>query len=63
MLSAVLAPTDPVLAEQVQVGPPDDTEEDVVRFALAAGAGLNGGSAFPFTWLAAVMTAAGIGGD
>jgi NhaP-type Na+/H+ or K+/H+ antiporter len=55
LLGAVLAPTDPVLAEQVQVGPPDDEEEDVVRFSLTAEAGLNDGSAFPFTWLAVVL--------
>ncbi|WP_299705866.1 sodium:proton antiporter [uncultured Pontibacter sp.] len=55
LLGAVLAPTDPVLAEQVQVGPPDDEEEDVVRFSLTSEAGLNDGSAFPFTWLAVVL--------
>ena len=55
LLGAVMAPTDPVLAEQVQVGPPDDPEEDVVRFSLTAEAGLNDGSAFPFTWLAVVL--------
>ncbi|GHA63534.1 cation:proton antiporter [Pontibacter akesuensis] len=58
LLGAVLAPTDPVLAEQVQVGPPDDKEEDVVRFSLTAEAGLNDGSAFPFTWLAVVLAVA-----
>ncbi|WP_162427964.1 cation:proton antiporter [Pontibacter pudoricolor] len=52
LLGAVMAPTDPVLAEQVQVGPPHDTEEDDVRFSLTAEAGLNDGSAFPFVWLA-----------
>ena len=62
LLGAVLAPTDPVLAEQVQVGPPDDDEEDVVRFSLTAEAGLNDGSAFPFTWLAIVL-AASVGAD
>jgi len=55
LLGAVLAPTDPVLAEQVQVGPPEEEEEDVVRFSLTAEAGLNDGSAFPFTWLAIVL--------
>lgn len=64
LLGAVLAPTDPVLAEQVQVGPPDEKEEDVVRFSLTAEAGLNDGSAFPFTWLAIVLAvSAGAGGD
>lgn len=64
LLGAVIAPTDPVLAEQVQVGPPDDTEEDDVRFSLTAEAGLNDGMAFPFTWLAVVIAvAAGTSGD
>ncbi|WP_237144720.1 cation:proton antiporter [Pontibacter pamirensis] len=64
LLGAVLAPTDPVLAEQVQVGPPDDKEEDVVRFSLTAEAGLNDGSAFPFTWLAVVLAiSAGTGSE
>ena len=62
LLGAVMAPTDPVLAEQVQVGPPHDTEEDEVRFSLTAEAGLNDGVAFPFTWLALVIgIAAGTG--
>lgn len=64
LLGAVLAPTDPVLAEQVQVGPPDDPEEDDVRFSLTAEAGLNDGMAFPFTWLAVVVAvAAGTSGE
>lgn len=58
LLGAVMAPTDPVLAEQVQVGPPHDKEEDDVRFSLTAEAGLNDGMAFPFTWLAVVMAVA-----
>ena len=62
LLGAVIAPTDPVLAEQVQVGPPDDKEEDVVRFSLTAEAGLNDGSAFPFTWMAVVL-ALSLGAD
>ncbi|MER2997306.1 cation:proton antiporter [Pontibacter populi] len=62
LLGAVMAPTDPVLAEQVQVGPPDEAEEDDVRFSLTAEAGLNDGTAFPFTWLAIAMAvAAGTG--
>ncbi|WP_373331066.1 cation:proton antiporter [Salmonirosea aquatica] len=52
LLAAVLAPTDPVLAADVQVGPPHENTRDDVRFALTAEAGLNDGLAFPFTWLA-----------
>ncbi len=52
LLGAVLAPTDPVLASDVQVGPPLTGEEDDVRFALTSEAGLNDGLAFPFVYLA-----------
>jgi sodium/hydrogen antiporter len=55
LLAAVLAPTDPVLASDVQVGPPDSGEEDEVRFALTSEAGLNDGLAFPFVHLAILV--------
>ena len=63
LLGAVLAPTDPVLASDVQVEGPtteqddDDTidEDDEVRFALTSEAGLNDGLAFPFVALAILM--------
>jgi NhaP-type Na+/H+ or K+/H+ antiporter len=66
LLGAVIAPTDPVLATEVQVGAPgagyDDPageEEDEVRFSLTAEAGLNDGLAFPFTYMAIAMAVAG----
>ena len=53
LLGAVLAPTDPVLAANVQVGPPNEDEpEDEVRFGLTLEAGMNDGLAFPFVYLA-----------
>ena len=70
LLGAVLSPTDPVLAAEVQVGGPgqgaedaettelDDrepAEEDEVRFGLTSEAGLNDGLAFPYTNLAIAM--------
>lgn len=48
LLGASLAPTDPVLAADVQVGPPKSGEEDEVRFGLTSEAGMNDGLAFPF---------------
>lgn len=60
LLGAVVAPTDPVLASDVQVGPPGEGDEDEVRFALTSEAGLNDGLAFPFT-NAAIAAAAGAG--
>ncbi|GAB7192610.1 cation:proton antiporter [Kineococcus sp. NUM-3379] len=61
LLGAVLAPTDPVLASDVQVGEPagDETTEDEVRFALTSEAGLNDGAAFPVVHLAVAAAAAG----
>jgi NhaP-type Na+/H+ or K+/H+ antiporter len=49
LLGAVLAPTDPVLASDVQVTDPDD--RDRLRFGLTGEAGLNDGTAFPFVML------------
>ena len=53
LLGAILAPTDPVLAEDIQVGGPMQREpEDEARFAITSEAGLNDGLAFPFVMLA-----------
>ena len=49
LLGAVLAPTDPVLAADVQVKQVGD--RDMLRFSLTAEAGLNDGTAFPFVML------------
>jgi NhaP-type Na+/H+ or K+/H+ antiporter len=49
LLGAVLAPTDPVLASDVQVENPADS--DRLRFSLTGEAGLNDGTAFPFVML------------
>lgn len=57
LLGAVLAPTDPVLAADVQVSPPGKGGEDPVRFALTSEAGLNDALAFPFVWLALALAA------
>lgn len=49
LLGAIIAPTDPVLATDVQVRHHGD--EDQLRFNLTCEAGLNDGSAFPFVML------------
>jgi sodium/hydrogen antiporter len=71
LLGAVLAPTDPVLASDVQVAGPttrsqhdledemEIDERDEVRFALTSEAGLNDGLAFPFVYFAILMVTAG----
>lgn len=75
LLGALIAPTDPVLASEVQVGSPQhgsdnpeidmnegsgDTEEDEFRFTLTSEAGLNDGLAFPFTHAAIAVALAGL---
>lgn len=79
LLGAVLAPTDPVLASEVQVAPPtvtegrdeaagdedseENPEEDPVRFTLTSEAGLNDALAFPFVYLALYLMDRGPIGD
>ncbi|KQT93550.1 cation transporter [Marmoricola sp. Leaf446] len=69
LLGAVLSPTDPVLASDVQVAGPrtgDDHEvdgDDEVRFGLTSEAGLNDGLAFPFVYAAILLATEGaVGG-
>ena len=66
LLGAALAPTDPVLASDVQVEGPsveqdaeEIDEEDEVRFALTSEAGLNDGLAFPFLYAAVFLATLG----
>ncbi|KZZ01022.1 sodium:proton antiporter, partial [Sulfitobacter sp. HI0076] len=60
LLGAVMAPTDPVLAADVQVGPPQEGGEHPVRFALTTEAALNDGLAFPFVYLGILVAAEGL---
>jgi len=69
LLGSALAPTDPVLASDVQVAGPtalqqDQSEEEIderdeVRFALTSEAGLNDGLAFPFVYAAIFLVVHG----
>lgn len=69
LLGAALAPTDPVLASDVQVAGPvteadehEVEEDDEVRFSLTSEAGLNDGLAFPFVYAAILLaTQGGVG--
>ena len=60
LLGAVMAPTDPVLAGDVQVGPPLEGGEHPVRFALTTEAALNDGLAFPFVYLGLIVAVEGL---
>lgn len=59
ILAAVLAPTDPVLAADVQIAPPQQGKEHPVRFALTTEAALNDGLAFPFVYLGLLIVIQG----
>lgn len=48
LLGAILAPTDPVLASEVQLTDPEDRDE--LRFGLTSEGGLNDALAFPFVY-------------
>lgn len=61
LLAAVLTPTDPVLAADVQEGPPMEERTVETKFNLTAEAGLNDGMAFPFVWLAITIALIGTG--
>ncbi len=60
LLGAVLAPTDPVLASDIQTTAPHEEDTSSARLALTAEAGLNDGLAFPFTNMAIAMALTGI---
>lgn len=56
MLGGAVAPTDPVLAGDLGIGPPGEPDDRDTSFALTAEAGFNDGLAYPFV-LAGVMIA------
>jgi sodium/hydrogen antiporter len=60
LLGAVLAPTDPVLANDVQTSDPGTPDNSSVRLTLTTEAGLNDGLAFPFTNLAIAVAVLGL---
>jgi sodium/hydrogen antiporter len=59
LFGAVIAPTDPVLASEVQTTDPSSPDYSRSRVALTTEAGLNDGLAFPFTNLAIAIAIVG----
>lgn len=59
LFAGALAPTDPVLAGDVQIEHDEDEAEAEAKFALTSEAGLNDALAFPFIHLAIAIAAAG----
>ena len=62
VLGAILAPTDPVLAGDIGVGPPGEEDEHEPNFSITGEAGLNDGLALPFLFLGLFMVAEDGGG-
>ena len=58
LFAGSLAPTDPVLAGDVQIEHDEDEEQAEAKFALTSEAGLNDALAFPFIHLAIAIAAA-----
>lgn len=63
LLAAALAPTDPVLASDIQIETPQSDQNDETRFTLTSEAGLNDALAFPFIHLAIAAAATGFVGE
>ncbi len=63
LLAAVCAPTDPVMATDMQLegegGGSDEKKNTGLRYLLTSEAGLNDGMAFPFVYLAILWSTAG----
>ncbi|MBY8961597.1 cation:proton antiporter [Flavobacterium sp. D11R37] len=52
LFGALIAPTDPVLAGELQTSQPSEADTSKIRLGLTSEAGLNDGLAFPFTYFA-----------
>ena len=52
LFGALIAPTDPVLAGEMQTSQPSEADTSTIKLGLTSEAGLNDGLAFPFTYFA-----------
>lgn len=52
LFGALIAPTDPVLASELQTSEPGQDDTSKIRLGLTSEAGINDGLAFPFTYFA-----------
>lgn len=59
LFGALIAPTDPVLASDLQTTKPSQKDSSKTRLALTSEAGINDGLAFPFTYFAIFLVAKG----
>lgn len=59
LFGALISPTDPVLASELQTSAPGKDDRSQSKLGLTAEAGINDGLAFPFTWLAIALVTKG----
>lgn len=59
LFGALISPTDPVLASELQTSEPGEPDKSKSKLGLTAEAGINDGLAFPFTWLAITIATKG----
>ncbi len=60
LFGALIAPTDPVLAGELQTSKPSKKDTSKIRLGLTSEAGLNDGLAFPLTYFAIMATQYGL---
>lgn len=60
LFGAIISPTDPVLASDLQTSRPSKKDLSKMRLGLTTEAGLNDGLAFPFTYFAIFLAAKGL---
>ncbi|RZJ64894.1 MAG: sodium:proton exchanger [Flavobacterium sp.] len=63
LFGAIISPTDPVLASELQTSEPSKEDTSKIKLALTSEAGINDGLAFPFTYLAIVAATNGYSMD
>lgn len=59
LFGALISPTDPVLASDLQTSRPSKVDSSKIRLGLTSEAGLNDGLAFPFTYFAIYLASKG----
>ncbi|TXF79581.1 cation:proton antiporter [Chryseobacterium sp.] len=60
LFGALISPTDPVLASDLQTSRPSKKDFSKIRLGLTSEAGMNDGLAFPFTYFAIFLAAKGL---
>ncbi|GGB66838.1 cation transporter [Flavobacterium suaedae] len=60
LFGALIAPTDPVLASELQTSQPSEADTSKIKLGLTSEAGLNDGLAFPFTYFAILAAQKGM---